>query len=266
MSKRRFRGLTPLAALLWVGAAGLLPGLLPSEAKASLVFSTPSGSSDSDGSVGAEAHFQILNNGQLTVTLTNTEVKIGSIGQAISEFYFTWNGPGTITALSTVSGQSVDVNGDGSYTIPTSVSGPGSDFHWGFGAAGGAVAIETVASGGNDNVAPGGKPNYLIIGAPGSDNFYGNGSPSIDQHSPLFYESATFVFSDSALTTGTQLVGSDVSKVSFGFGTGPEATIGGNLTSVTSPEPSTFVMMGIGLVGCGLAVRRRRLGVARLVP
>lgn len=270
MLSRRFWGLTPsfrgrLAAMaamavVWTGAACLLAGLLSSEAAASLAFSTPSNSSDTDGPVSASAHFQILNNGELTVTLTNTEVRIGSIGQAISEFYFTWNGPGSITALSTVSGTPVDVSNNGTYSLlaPVSTSSPSRDVHWGFGASGGAIAIETVANGGNDNVAPGGKPNYLIVGAPGSDNHYGQGSPSLDQHNPSFYESATFVFADSALTTGTLLTGTDVTKVSFGFGTGPEANIGGTLTSVTAPEPSTFLLMAMALPGLLVVSRRHR--------
>lgn len=245
------------APAISLALAVLVSALSPSDAGASLLFSTPSSSSDSDGTVGATAHFQILQNGQLTVTLTNTVPDITAIGQAISEFYFTWNGPGSITALSNISSSSVVVNDNGSVSTPSSVNGPGSDYHWGFGVNGGAVAIETVA--GSANVAPGGQPNYLIVGPTGSDGTYGSGWHSIYKHSPSLYVSANFVFSDSALTTGMQLVGGDVSKVSFGFGTGPEATIGGNPTSTNSPEPTSLTLWSLmGLAGVVYARRKKR--------
>lgn len=227
-----------------------------SEAVASLVFSSSSATQDTDGPVAASAHFEIDRAGELTVTLTNTQTHIGSIGQALSEFYFTWNGPGSITALTTVAGTPVEIKSSGAYTLLTPVSGSGGDYHWGFGVSGGAVAIETVASSGNDAVAPGGKPNYLIVGAPGG-TAYGSGSPSLDQHNPSFYESAQFVFADSALVPSIALTASTISNVSFGFGTGPEAKLGGTLTSVISPEPTTFVLFGAAVVGLVVSRCRR---------
>jgi hypothetical protein len=102
---------------------------------------------------------------------------------------------------------------------------------------------------GNDTVAPGGQPKYMII----SPNATPRGP--VSNFDPYFNGSATFIISDSNVTSATAL---NISGVEFGFGTGPELTLPGSPGPVV-PEPSTMALAVTGIATlCFAGLRRLR--------
>ena len=81
-----------------------------------------------------------------------------------------------------------------------------------------------------------------------------------DQHSPLFYESASFFFTFSKLPT--TLTYNDIKSVNFGFGTQPESPLSSNPGTpqgpASTPEPGTLALASIGLASIGWVKARRR--------
>jgi hypothetical protein len=248
--------------LLRKGCCALLVPLallaLGGPARADLIF-TASGSIANEGAVNARATF-IAENGDNKIVLQNLG-PTNSMGaaQAISEFFFSVDGL-TLRAsdlkLTSLSGPTINY---GSPTTTSSASATGSGaplLHWGFGGLGGnALELATVQRNGNDNVAPGGSPMYMIM----SQNATPRGN--VSNFDPYFNGSATYIISDSHVTSATTL---NISSVKFGFGTGPELTLPG-VPGVPSPvpEPSTMALALTGLAAlCFGSVRRFRARVA----
>ena len=199
-----------------------------SRAQAYLFLSTAS-----NASVSASATIA-TNANSLTVVLTNLETNIVTSAQAISGIQMTLSDTPTSAALSTASGQLIDIN-NGSFVLDAATIS-----HWGAGSSAATVTLETIGTFG-----AGGTPKNLIIGpAP-----YTNTNSGVANFNPYIQNTGTFSLSVPSITDHTM-----VTAVSFFFGTLPETTLGGIVTK--APEPMSLVLLGTGVIGLGLMRRR----------
>ena len=207
-------------------------------AKADQVFTTATGAVNplTGQSVSATADFGLSAN-TLTLTLSNTTVGIGSAGQLLTGITFTLS-DGSGVSLTNESGDLVSVNGDKTFTdLGTSALG------WGFGSTGANIFEACVICTGS--VTSPFTPSEGILGPVSADGKYDNANNSITgnaPHNPFVNGTATYTFSVPSNVT--------VSDVTFAFGTTPGAT-------VSAPEPASILLLGIGLVGLPLLIRRR---------
>lgn len=197
--------------------------------------------------------------GTLTVVLNDTEANPRSAGDLLSSIEITPNGSVGSPILSSQLGQLITVTS----TTGPYVTSPGPPDHWGVGASGGQIVLETAGP-----FAVGGKPINMIIGPTDGSGNYSNSNSSInDGHfSPYINGTGTFVIADAAITANTTITG-----VSFNFGTGPDTVLTGSVCIPGTPncgsgppppppppvtEPSTLAVIGGALMLLGLAWRR----------
>jgi hypothetical protein len=212
-------------------------------ASASFVFDASGTGEDAQATI-------TLNNGSVTVVLTDLEANPTSVGQLISSFQFNVSGAtGTGTASGTIgSGNVADVS-SGTYT-PTAAS-PLS--HWGYHLTSGNILLETAGM-----YAAGGQPTDLIIGPDSAGSLTGAGEYNMingsleNSHEPVVLGSATFTIADAGVTAG-----SSISDVIFGFGTGPDSFLDGTPVPVPVPEASTVVAGLLLLLPLGVSTLRR---------
>lgn len=260
--------------LLKVGLAialSLAFGVSGSQAE---LFTTPTGSKGSDGSLSATADFE-FSAGQLTITLTNTLATdvFKSAGQALSDISFTLsNAPGTLSSA-TASGQFGNIDGSGNvsytssdtatdgkskshtYTTPTRWEGDG-----GFGSfsiSSSSITLETIG---------GGQPSQMIAPNIANGGTYTNANNGLQNFNAYVIGPATFTLALSGVTKDTTV---ESGSVQFSFGTGPDTFVSGipggpGPPVVGTPAPPSVVLLGFG--GLGLAIvltrSRRRLAVA----
>jgi hypothetical protein len=219
--------------------------LVPGAARGDILF-TASGNS-ADGPISATANFH-LTAGTLTLTLTNTETLMSSPGQALSQITFQVSPPMTATPTlgSTVLGQLIDINPDGSITpVQTNPS----TTTW---------QLTSTLNPTTLNMFSGMQPDDMIAGSP---PYAPNGG--IKNFQPYFEGSATFTIMDPALGPNTTING-----VVFSFGTSPnEHHLNGRQGPSTVPEPSSIALGLAGLLGLSLTqirrfVRRNALALA----
>jgi hypothetical protein len=224
-----------IAVLSLISALGLA-----ASARADSITFTFSGS-DTDGPVSGEAAITTSAN-EVTVTITDLQGNIVSIGQAISGLSFTLTGGSASTAtLSSMLGNSITVNGNKSVT-----SNGASTTGWGLEGSGTTLNLEAAGKGHFGNLS-----NFEILGAPCAGGTYCDANGSIagnTAHNSLFNGTVTFVISINGVTSSTGITGADMS-----FGTGPEITLAGAPT----PEPASMVLFGTGLLLLGVKSRRR---------
>lgn len=226
----RFHPVTLGLAVLALAMLASLGGA--NTATASEVWTTPTGSTVTDGSVNAQATFTFNGSGGLNIVLENLKTNIVSGGQAVSGIYFTLD-PSSTLALASSSAQHIDVSGTG---VITSLG----TYSTGWEVKTPTTTLWTLV---------GQKPDEMIIG-PDSGGSYSSINNGAQQHNPFLYEAATFnltgVSTDPSVHVGT---------VTFMFGTVP-AYVGG---IAAAPEPASFAMAGTAVVvGLGIALRRRR--------
>jgi hypothetical protein len=210
-------------------------GLIPGVARGDILF-TASGNSN-DGAISATANFH-LTAGTLTLTLTNTETLMASQGQALSQITFQVSPPMSPTLGSTVLGQLVFIQSNG--TITNGQTNP-SNTTW---------QVNSTLNPTTLDVFSGGQPDDMIAANPP----YGQLTGGISNFNPYFEGSATFTISDPALGPNTT-----VSNVVFSFGTGANehTLVGRQGPSPSVPEPSSFALGFAGLIGLSLTQIRR---------
>jgi hypothetical protein len=204
-----------------------------------ITFVTPTGATTIGGAVSASATV-VTGAGTVTVTLTDLLANPTNVAQLISDFDFVLSTGQTTGTLSSSSGQKISIASGGSSTLGSTGS-----TGWGL----------------NNNVAGGLQldalgfvgPAGLIIG-PGP---YTNAKGSIagnGPHNPFINQTATFNLAVMGVTANTTVTGG-----TFSFGTTAGINVVGVPRAVT-PEPSSLVLLGTGIIGAAGLLRRRFLG------
>jgi PEP-CTERM motif len=221
-----------------------IPAVFGSAARADLTFATATGATAGGQAVDALATLHFSGN-TLTVTVTNLENNPTSDIQSINGLNIVFANGQTTGSLTSSSAQQVTINGSGGYTLGSTGSTDwlfNSNVNDGSGAG---VEITTI---GNAH-AP-----QTIIGGPGS-NGYSNANPSITNHNPFLYETATFTLTIPNLSSTT------VSNLYFEYGTQSGSDVLGvpQSSAQTVPEPASVAMMLLGGgMAAGYAGYRRR--------
>ena len=219
-SPRRLLGLMAGA----VSAAALCLSVLtvsPATA-ATVVFSTPAGSTVTDGAVSASATF-ITDPGSITVVLADLLANPKSVGQLLSDISFTFTGAlASGATLGLNLGQEVTVADNGTATLG------------GFVATGWGLSATGTSSLHLDALGQPTTPSHLLIGPPGAGGTYSNANSSIagnDPHNPFLNQTAGFVID---LLDPTALA--TITGVIFSFGT----TEGVLVTGTPGGTPTPF--------------------------
>ena len=248
-SPRRLLGLMAGA----VSAAALCLSVLtvsPATA-ATVVFSTPAGSTVNDGAVSASATF-ITDPGSITVVLADLLANPKSVGQLLSDISFTFTGAlASGATLGFNLGQEVTVADNGTATLGGFVA-----TGWGLSATG----TSTLHL---DALGQPTTPSHLLIGPPDASGTYSNANSSIagnDPHNPFLNQTAGFVID---LLDPTALA--TITGVIFSFGTTEgvlvTGTPGGTPTPFEigpTPIPSAIWLFAGALGLLGMLSRRKK--------
>jgi hypothetical protein len=184
--------------------------------------------------VSSTAEF-LMGTDNITITLTNTLANPKSVSQNLSDlaFYFaTTTGEAPTGTLTSSSGLERSVASNGSYTdgsvVPTG---------WVLSAVTGGLYLNVLGT-------PVG-PEHTIIGSPNGSNVYSNANRSIannDPHNPFLAGPVTFNIYAPGVTAATT-----INSVWFSYGTAASTSV---------PEPTTLLLLGLGLLGVA-GIRRK---------
>jgi hypothetical protein len=230
----------PLALLLLSLAAGPVRG-------DTITYKTPAGSTvPVGGPVSAEATF-VTSTDQITISLTNTQTGMKDAAQLITDLFFTVSsGQTSATVNAASSGVERTVAKNKTFSDGAAVA-PG----WDVSADGGGIELDVLGS----KIGPA----HGIIGPASADSKYDNANGSIagnKAHNPFLAGTVTFVLDVKGVTAG-----STITSATFSFGT----VSGVNVDGVKpTPEPSSAVLLGLGVVGLGgvwYLRQRRKLAV-----
>lgn len=229
---KKYLGYLVVAVALAVAFAGA--------AQADQVFTTPTGATNplTGQPVSATADFSLSGN-TLTLTLTNNTPNMLSAGQLLTGLSFTLSNGSGVT-LTNQTGNLVDLGTGG---VISNIGGSTDALGWGFGSTGGGTfELCVICSGGVTSPV---TPSQGLLGPTSADGNFDNANSSLvgnDPHMPYVLGSATYTF--------TVPTGVSVSDVFFTFGTQSGPT-------VSAPEPGSVLLLGLGLVGLPLIIRRR---------
>ena len=212
----------------------------------SVTWVTPPGSMNAGNPVDAQAVFTFSGN-VLTIMLTNLEPNPSDVAQCVSALIFE-----TATALGsqnsyTSSGLERTVNSGGTFTDnPTAVS-----TGWVLSNPSGSILALDVL------VGPGhAGPAHTLIGEPGGPTYSAAGGSIAGNgpHNPFLHDTPTFTLNFTGFTSDTV-----ITAVRFQFGT--TDSVDHQIPGVPQmvPEPSSFVLIGMGLIGLGGWRLRTRL-------
>jgi hypothetical protein len=255
-------------AAVFAALAGI--ALCPASSRADFEFVTGNASNNytvsagQAGSVSAEAYF-VVGNGTITMYLANLTSGLQAQGQAISGISFTVSAPpNTSLGLTSAAGDVVNVDTNGNFTAANPP-------YQTFTGSSSPVLATWAASNTPNNVTDVGtpghidgnsSPDYMIVGPNAS--FQSNGT----QFNPYFQSTATAPFSSVPgqgqavvfqLTADGAKSASQISNVTFYFGTGPDGHASGNSPTSVVPVPSSAILLGVGFLGLlGFAGVRRR--------
>jgi hypothetical protein len=218
----------------------------PAAFAGSFTFVTPAGSMSAlDGPVNAQAVFT-TGAGTLSISLSNLIVNQTSVGQNLSDLFFTINGITIGGSLTSSSAVQRDVASNGTFTDGATVS-----TGWQFTVSGGVFHLNSLTGVNN--------ASQTLIGLPDGSNVYSNANSSIagsGPHNPFLRNDATFSLAFAGMTADTIISGA-----TFSFGT----TAGDNVVGVPrTPVPdngTTLVLLGITLAA---VEGSRRLLAARI--